>query len=133
MLYICHLGDTPEAVACVQELLKVYEKKDVNAKSQIDGQTALHIASFKCHQNVISVLLQDANTDIWVLDNQRRTALHWATEACKNYKFYSQTKSVQFYVLLRVPFSKSCLRKTSCGVGESSGLADESQIPVWRE
>lgn len=75
-------GDTPEAVACVKELLRACNIKEVNAKSAENGQTALHMAAYKCHFNVLRALLDETNTDIWVLDDQKRTALHWATEAC---------------------------------------------------
>lgn len=69
-------------MACVKELLKAMDIKEVNAISEETGQTSLHMAAYQCHYNVLRALLDDNNTDIWILDKQRRTALHWATEAC---------------------------------------------------
>lgn len=63
----------------VVELLVNSFSADVNLRTRDSNQwTALHIASFWGHSELVVLLLQCENLNINALDSQRRTALHLA-------------------------------------------------------
>jgi len=57
--------------------------EEINAKADDNHQTAVMMAAYRSHQKVLKALLSNPKTDICIIDSQRRTALHWAVEACK--------------------------------------------------
>lgn len=68
-------------------LLKACTVEEINAKSDDNHQTALMMAAFRSHQKVMQAFVKNNKTDLFATDSQRRTALHWAVEACKTFFF----------------------------------------------
>ena len=60
----------------IQKLL-IEKGIDINQKSK-DGSNALHLASKKCHKEIVELLIEKG-IDINQTDNDGRNALHWAS------------------------------------------------------
>lgn len=67
---------------CVEILMKVSSAEEINAKSDDNHQTALMMAAYRSHHKVLKVLLADRKTDVFIIDSQQRTAMHWSIASC---------------------------------------------------
>jgi len=57
------------------------------------GKTALHVAAIKRYPKVARVLVEDERTSLLTLDDEDRTALHYAAEDGKQAIFNNVSES----------------------------------------